>query len=239
MELMRLNSSGLAKSLSIGSSVIALCAVLAVAWVSIGLLGQLAEQQALARAELAGAAAREHLVRVNDNLLNSAQILAERPTLSRLINQRNRRALKPFLDKYNQSNRLYASAALNSSGIVTAAAGGDVLWTDVFTAYEEQGERFVLASRETGLLLIGASAPVSQPAGYRVITLRAVDAGLLAELQEKVGAKVDIINFATYTAPADSAFTELHDQAISASLCSCSALVCGHRRTDRPDRCAA
>jgi nitrate/nitrite-specific signal transduction histidine kinase len=40
---------------------------------------------------------------------------------------------------------------------------------------------------------------------------------LLAELQEKVGAKVDIINFATYTAPADSAFTELHDQAISAS----------------------
>jgi len=217
MELMRLNSSGPAKSLSIGSSVIALCAVLAVAWVSIGLLGQLAEQQALSRAELAGAAAREHLVRVNDNLLNSAQILAERPTLSRLINQRNRRALKPFLDKYNQSNRLYASAALNSSGIVMAAAGGDVLWTDVFMAYEEQGERFVLASRETGLLLIGASAPVSQAAGYRVITLRAVDADMLAELQEKVGAKVDIINFATYTAPADSAFTELHDQAISAS----------------------
>lgn len=217
MELMRLNSSGLAKSLSIGSSVIALCAVLAVAWVSIGLLGQLAEQQALSRAELAGAAAREHLVRVNDNLLNSAQILAERPTLSRLIKQRNRRALKPFLDKYNQSNRLYASAALNSSGIVTAAAGGDALWTDVFTAYEEQGERFVLASGETGLLLIGASAPVSEPAGYRVITLRAIDSDLLAELQEKVGAKVDIINFATYTAPADSAFTELHDQAISAS----------------------
>ncbi len=211
---MRPNSAGLAKSLSVGSTVIALSAVLAVAWVSIGLLGQLAEQQAMARAELAGAAAREYLVRVNDNLLNAAQILAERPTLTRLLSQRNRRALTPVLDRYNRSSGLYASAVLNSSGVLVAS-GGDVPWDEIMAAREEQGERFVLASRDSNIVLSGASAPVSKPAGMRVITVRAVDARLLAELQEHVGATVNIINYATYTAPADDVFTELHDQAIS------------------------
>ncbi len=205
---------GLAAWLGIGSGVIVLLAVLAVAASSVGLLERLARQQAMTRVELAGASARDYLRRINEEVLGDARELASRPTLIRLLLQGDLRALEPFLARYAQSKGLYGCLLVNDAGVVVAA-GGELPWAELEPAVTEQGERFALASRHAGLILSGASAPVPRLAPYRVIALRAVDDRLVADLQEQVDATVTVINYATYTAPPDNPFTELHSQTIT------------------------
>ena len=205
---------GLAAWLGIGSGIIVLLAVLAVAVASAGLLGRLVRQQAMTRVELAAASARDYLRRVNEDVLADARELAGRPTLVRLLLQGDMRGIEPVLARYAQSKGLYGCLLVNDGGIA-AAAGQQLPWAELEPALEEQGERFAIASREAGVILSGAAAPVPRLGPYRVIALRAVDGGLLAGLQEQVGAAVTVTNYATYTAPPDDPLTELHGQAIT------------------------
>ncbi len=218
---------GLAAWLGIGSSVIVLLAVLAVAAASVGLLGSLARQQATTRVKLASASAQDYLRRVNEELLTDARELAARPTLIRLLLQGDLRALEPLLARYAESEQLYA-CLLVSEGGVAVAAGGRLPWGELEPAIIEQGERFVLASREAGVIVSGAATPVPRLGHYRVVALRAIDAPLLAGLQEQVGARVNVTNYTTYTAPPEDPLTDLHGEAISTGQ-----LVT--RRFERPD----
>ena len=175
---------GLAAWLGIGSGIIVLLAVLAVAVASAGLLGRLVRQQAMTRVELAAASARDYLRRVNEDVLAAARELAGRPTLVRLLLQGDMRGIEPVLARYAQSKGLYGCLLVNDGGIA-AAAGQQLPWAELEPALEEQGERFAIASREAGVILSGAAAPVPRLGPYRVIALRAVDGGLLAGLQEQ------------------------------------------------------
>jgi signal transduction histidine kinase/HAMP domain-containing protein len=199
--------------LGTGSAALSLLAVLAVAAASIGLLRQLTERQALARVELAGASAREYLRRVNEEVLRDARVLGGRPTLARLLRQRDERALQPFLARFGESSELHACAVLAADG-VAVAAGGAVPWPEVEAALAEQGERFVVATA-AGMIFSGAIAAVGGSDGSRVVTLRAVNPQLLAAMGDQVGAVVRIVSFATYDAPPDEPFTELHSAAIA------------------------
>src|SRR5689334_14171448 len=66
-----------------------------VSWVAIGLLQRLADGQQRVRVQLAGADARAELARIGEDTLTSARILAERPTLRRLLQERDLTNLLP------------------------------------------------------------------------------------------------------------------------------------------------
>jgi signal transduction histidine kinase len=205
---------GLGTWLAAGSAVIVLLAVVAMAASSIELLGRLAERQAMTRVELAGASAREYLRRSNEQVLTDARALADRPTLARLLARDSRRALEPVLRRFVETEELYAAAALRDDGVV-AAGGATVPWDEVEAAIAEQGERFAISLPDGGMILTGAVAPVGRVAGARVVALRAVSTQMVAELQEQAGATVRITSFATYTAPPDDPYTDLHTEAIT------------------------
>lgn len=207
-------SIGMGAWLAAGSAAIVLLAVLAVASSSTRLLGRLAQEQAITRVELAGASAREYLRRVNDELLSDVRVLADRPTLVRLLGQRNVRDVRTFIQRYVITSGLSACAVFDGESLLTAV-GDNISWAEVQAALAEQGERFIVASRETGLLLSGASAPVSRRAGVSVLALRVIDEKMIADMRAQIGAEVRVTNYATYAAPPEDPFTDLHTQAMS------------------------
>lgn len=209
----RLRPPGLAAWLAIGSGIIVLLAVAAVAVSSVGLLGKLVRGQAMTQVELVAAAARDQLLRLNEEVLVDTRELAGRPTLIRLLLQGNMRGLEPLMTRLAQSKGLHACLLASDAG-VAVAVGGPLSWAEIEPAIDEQGERFVIASRDTGLVLSGAAVPIPRLGHYRLIAVRAVDADVMAELEEQVGARLELINYATYTAPPEDPLTELHGEAI-------------------------
>lgn len=209
----RRHPTGLAVWLAIGSSLIVLLAVVAVAASSVSLIARLVRGQAMGRVELVAAAARDQLLRLNEDVLVDARELAGRPTLLRLLRQGNMRGLEPLMARLAQSKELHACLLAGDAG-VAVAVGGALPWAELEPAIDEQGERFVLASRETGLVLSGAAVPIPGLDRYRLVAVRAVDAGVMAGLGEQLGAGLALVNYATYTAPPEDPLTELHGEAI-------------------------
>jgi hypothetical protein len=96
-----------------------------VSWVAIGLLQRLADGQQRVRVQLAAADARAELARLGEDTLSNARILAERPTLRRLLQQRDLTNLPPVLQRFCQPAGLDACAILEGD-IVLAVSGAAV-----------------------------------------------------------------------------------------------------------------
>lgn len=205
---------GLTAQLGAGSVAIVLIAVIVVAASSIGILGRLGEQQALARVQLAGASAREYLRRVNEDALSNARILAERPALLRILTQGQARELEPVLRRFCETSGMDGCAAFEDDQLI-ASGGAGLQWDEVLAARLEQGDRFMVAPRTGGPIMIGAAARVGRIRDINVVTIRLVSDRLLREIRDQVATQVRITNFATYTAPAEDPFTELHTAALS------------------------
>ncbi len=178
------------------------------------LVSRLVEAQALARAEFAVTSAREALRRVGEDRLTDARVLAERPTLRRLLAEDDLRGLDGFLRRYCYTSRAEVCAVLGPGGPVLTA-GPAVPWDAVAQALSEQGERFSLAPRDGGAVLFGASAPVVDMPGLRAVTVSRADGALLGDIGRELGAAVVLMNFATYTAPDRDPLTPLHSLALA------------------------
>ncbi|MGA2564352.1 MAG: ATP-binding protein [Steroidobacteraceae bacterium] len=204
---------GLASWFGSGSVLIVLLAVAAIAIACAVLLNRQIQQQALVRAQLAVASARELLRRAGEDALSDARILAERPTLQRLISSEGNSGLEPFLQRFSESTGTDV-AALMRNGAVLAQTGPPVDWTEIDTAEQEQGERFVVAPQGGGSLIWGAYASVPGT-DVRAVTLRLTTVALLAKLSAQVGARLQVVNFSTYHAPPDDELTPLHTRALA------------------------
>ena len=204
---------GLASWLGSGSVFIVLLAVAAIAIACAVLLNRLVEQQALVRAQLAVSSARELLRRTGEDALSDARILAERPTLQRLLAAEGNGGLEPFLQRFSETTGTDV-VALTRGGALLAAAGPAVDWTEIETALQEQGERFVVAPADGGALIWGAAAPVPGT-NARAVTLRLSAPTLLAKLGAQVGARLQVVNFSSYHAPPDDDLTPLHTRALA------------------------
>ena len=204
---------GLASWLGGGSVFIVLLAVAAIALACAILLSRLVEQQGLVRAQLAAASGRELLRRAGEDVLTDARVLAERPPLQRLIDTEERDGLEAFLRRFADSSGLAVAALLRGPELL-AQSGPAVDWPEIERAEQEQGERFVLAPRNGGPVVWGAAAPLAG-GDVRVVTLKLATPDVLAALGTQVGAALQVVNFATYHAPAADAFTPLHTQALS------------------------
>jgi len=212
----RLSNLKLSAALGIGSVLIVLIAVLAMALSSQRLLGRLAERQALTRAQLAAAGAREFLRRANEDVFSSAQVLAERPILQRLLQGQSWRMLEPVLQRFCATGGGDVCAVLAPGVEVSAGAqGSPVSWQEVLAAVDEQGQRFVLAPQDGSAPITGAYLSSAADPQVRVVVLRRLQGPLLRSLRDQVGAEVRIINYSSYAAPPDDPYTTLHSMALS------------------------
>ncbi len=204
---------GLASWLGSGSVFIVLLAVAAIAIACAVLLNRLVQQQALVRAQLAVSSARELLRRTGEDALSDARILAERPTLKRLLVAEGNGGLEPYLQRFSETTGTDV-VALTRSGALLAQAGPAVDWTEIETALQEQGERFVIAPADGGALIWGAATPVPGT-DASAVTLRLSTPALLARLSAQVGAQLHVVNFSSYHAPPDDDLTPLHTRALA------------------------
>jgi signal transduction histidine kinase len=204
---------GLASWLGGGSVFVVLLAVAAIAITCALLLNRLVQQQALVRAQLAVASARELLRRGGEDALSDARVLAERPTLQRLLESEPNSGLEPFLRRFAETTGTDVAALLRAD-VALAQSGPSIDWAEVATALQEQGERFVLAPRDGGALIWGAATSVPGT-DVRAVTLRLTTPELLAKLGRQVGAQLRVLNFATYHAPPDDDLTPLHTRALA------------------------
>jgi PAS domain S-box-containing protein len=209
-----LRTLGLATWLAAGSVLLVLLAVGAVAVGSIRLVGDLSERQALTRVQLAGGFARDYLRRTSEDVLGAARVLAERPTLQRLLNQRPDRGIEPVLKRFCEAGNLDV-CAITSGNALIVQTGPPSPWEQVRIAIEEQGERFVLSPADGGPPMWGAVADVAGADLFKVVVMRVSNDRLLREMADQVGSRVRIVNYASYTAPQDDPFTPLHSAALS------------------------
>src|SRR4030095_6078009 len=107
-----------------------LLAVIAVAFSAVGLIERFADEQGLARVNLAGASAQEAVERPAGDVRTSPHLLAERPTARRLLAEGDAAGLAAFLDRFRQTSAL-SGVAIFSGGKVFAAAGTPIPWPEV------------------------------------------------------------------------------------------------------------
>ena len=116
-------------------------------------------QQALVRAQLAVASARELLRRAGEDALSDARVLAEQPdpaAPARRRRAKRRPGAVPAPLQRNHERRCRGADA----GRHACSPNPDrrVDWPEIATALQEQGERFVVAPKDGGPLIWGAAA---------------------------------------------------------------------------------
>jgi signal transduction histidine kinase len=193
---------------------IVLVVVGGISFSAIGMLRDLADEEGKARVQLAGAMAHEDLRRLGEDAVTAAHVLAERPTLQRLVTEGDPAALELFLRRFCQTEVINACAVFQGSTLL-AQAGETLPWNEIVTASAEQGESFLAAPSGTASAVVGAGASFGEGKGARVYIVRDLDVQLARTLSQHVGLPIRLINYRSFaTAPVD-AFTALHSSGLA------------------------
>jgi signal transduction histidine kinase len=176
---------------------------------AIGLLRDLGDEQALARARLGGATAREELRRLGEDTLTTARDLAGRPTINRLLAEDAGTDIAPVLRRTCEASGVDSCALVIGTDVATAS-GPDVPWPQVLAVQAEQGERFLAAPASLPTALLGASAPIPNHPSARIVVIRWLGADLERQLSKRAGLEVRIVSYRAYTLAPDDAFARLH-----------------------------
>ncbi len=182
---------------------------------AIGSLRDLADQQGQSRVQLAGAMAREDLRRFGEDALTQAKTVAERPTLQRLMADRQVSAIGPYLRRSCNSDTIAACAVFEGKTLV-AQAGVPLPWAEIAETSDEQGERFLAVPTGIDSAVLGASAQVGGATGRRLYVARLMDDKLAHLLTERVGLDIRLINYRTFVEGKQvDDFTRLHSAGLS------------------------
>jgi len=199
-------------TLTLGGLVLAAILVLAIS--AVGLLHKQAEQEAIARVQLAGVAAREELRRLSEDTLTTTRVLADRQPLQRLIRAGSREQTELFLRRSCGALNLGACAVIVGTNVI-ASTGRNVAWNETLEAVTDQGERFMLAPSWQPDGLIGAAALVPNLVETRVVALRYFDARLAIALSEQAGVPIRLVRLSNWLDNVEPDFKELHSTALS------------------------
>ena len=190
-----------------------LLAIVALSFGGVGLLRKQAEEQALARVQLAGVNARDELRRRSEEALTSVRLLASRPTLLRLTREGNPEQLDFFLRRFCQTSRLDACAVV--AGDAVLAATGPFRWDELSGPVAEQGERFLAAPPSAPDGLLGASAELPALPGMRAVVIRSFDRRLADELAARAGMEVRLVRLSDWLDTVEPSLQELHSAAVT------------------------
>src|SRR5829696_2223886 len=184
----RLRLSSLLILINVG---LLLLAISGVAVAAARLLQQLADEQALARVTQAGLTARAEIDRAGAGALTAARLLAERPTLLRLLQQGDTVALPPFLAQFQRTSQLGGSAVLRD-GRVVASSGARLPW-EIIAAKQADTERFLYRGAAGEPLAQGARATVPALPGAQVLVATMLDEAFTRTLSDELGLAMTIL----------------------------------------------
>jgi len=186
-----------------------------VSWVAIGLLQRLADGQQRVRVQLAAADARADMARLGEDTLSNARILAERPTLRRLLEQRDLANLPPVLQRVCLPAGLDACAILEGDSVL-AATGVSVPWTEMIPAVQEQGERFMFAPAGSATAYLGAAVPLGDAdRAARVMVVHVLDDAFAQRLAPQDGVQVRLRSYRNFNNDPSDELTALHTTALA------------------------
>ncbi|HTG31352.1 MAG TPA: ATP-binding protein [Thermoanaerobaculia bacterium] len=162
-----------------------LLAVIAVAAAALGLIERFADEQGIARVNLAGAAAQEAVERSVRDVRTSAHLLSERPTVKRLVEGGDAAGLAAFLDRFRQTSAL-SGVAVFSRGTMVAASGAPVPWGQVRTS--------AIVRLPDGALLLGAATPLASTPDATAAAALVLDPAFARQIAGQVGLPVAILD---------------------------------------------
>jgi signal transduction histidine kinase len=176
----------------IGSSLgMVFLAIVCVGAAGIALLRHLADEQALARVRLAGISAVEAVERSGDRLLTSARLLAERPTLARLLTTGQADELSGFLGRFQQTSRL-SGCSVVFEDVVYAQGGTSHPWHRVVAQASAAEGWFILHPVVAEPPLMVAWARVPSHSTAMAMVARVLDEDFGHRTGHKVGLPVVI-----------------------------------------------
>ncbi len=175
-----------------------LLAVVGVAVAAVHRLERLADEQALGRVSLAAQGARAAVVRTGADLDTAARLLTERPTLRRLLRQRDAGGLTTFLDRFRRTSRLSGLAVVRGDQVVVAAGTVDPAWVRAgASGGGSAGQGWQVVAVPGGPLALTAAAPLVEEAGaalpLRIVVGLVLDAAYARDISRQVGLPVALL----------------------------------------------
>ncbi|MGH8140887.1 MAG: histidine kinase dimerization/phospho-acceptor domain-containing protein [Steroidobacteraceae bacterium] len=178
------------------------------------MLHALADEQGKARAQLAGAMAREDLRRMGEDTLTAARALAERPTLQRLLAEGRSDAIPPLLRRSCEAAGIDACAVFAGTQLV--AQSGPVLdWEGIVTSSTEQGATFLALPANVRVPVLGAYAGLGDTEGTRVFVVRLLNETMAKALSQRVGLEINLVDYRAFTNDPVNAFTPLYSASLA------------------------
>lgn len=189
------------------------CALAGVALVAIHVLRQFADEQALARVSQAAIVAEHAVDRAGHDLLIETQVLAQRPTLQRLVQAHDAASLSSYLDQYCRASQLGGCAAL-VGGHVLGQGGAPEDWAALWRANIPVNVA-AIEPLPIHRLLQAAWAPIPAIPGAVVIAAQPIDATYARQISEQVALTVTIADDQTAIAQSSGARQVLIQQALT------------------------
>ncbi len=169
-----------------------LLAVIGVAVSAVELIERFADEQALARVNLAGASAQEAVERSARDVRTSALLLSERPTVRRLLAEGDAAGLTAFLDRFQRTSGL-SGVAVFSGGRRIASGGAPLPWEEVVQHAGGEG-RSSIVRLPGGTLLLGAASPLATSPDSTAASALMLDGGFARQTARQVGLPVAILD---------------------------------------------
>ena len=185
-----------------------------ISYSAIAMLRDLADEQGKARVQLAGAMAREDLRRMVEDAGTAARVMAEQPTLQRLLSQGRTDAIPPILRRSCQTGGMDACAIFSGTQLL-AQSGPPLDWQGIVTDSTEQGATFLALPSNVRLPVLGAYASLGDTEGTRVFVVRLLNDKLARTLSQQVGLEVKLVDYRSFTNDPVNAFTSLYSTALA------------------------
>jgi len=185
-----------------------------ISYSAIGMLRDLADDQGKARVQLAGAMAREDLRRMVEDAGTAARVLADQPTLQRLLAQGRTDAIPPILRRACETGGMDACAVFSGTQLTTQN-GPPLDWQGIANDSAEQGATFMALPSNIRLPILGASASLGDTEGSKVFVARLLNDKLARSLTQQVGLEVKLVDYRSFTNDPVNAFTPLYSAALA------------------------
>ncbi|MDB6009243.1 MAG: two-component system, OmpR family, phosphate regulon sensor histidine kinase PhoR [Gammaproteobacteria bacterium] len=185
-----------------------------ISYSAIGMLRDLADDQGKARVQLAGAMAREDLRRMVEDAGTAARVLAEQPTLQRLLSQGRTDAIPPILRRACETAGMDGCSVFTGTQLTTQS-GPPLDWQGIVTDSTEQGATFMALPSNIRTPVLGAYASLGDTEGSRVFVVRLLNDKLARSLTQQVGVEVKLIDYRSFTNDPVNAFTPLYSAALA------------------------
>ncbi len=199
-----------------------LLAVSGVAYVAVGLLTRLSDDQALALVTQADTSANQALSRAHDELATTAQLLAERPTLQRMLQTDDMAGALRFLNQFIQTSQLDSCAVLRNGQLV-AQCGATLPWTAIYAANVGAGTEFWYTPSGDAPLVMGAQEDITALPGTTVMLALLMQPSFAEQVSTQIGMPVTI-NRRPASVPANDARAALRQQALATNALAAARL---------------